>query len=264
MLACKLPATGTYPGNYFSTMDNDKRPSVALSYRTSTDSEPAQALAGELETLGIELEKLPYLTFKGFPMNVEEAQIKLKVDAWIDHFMNILERSLGLIVIRSEKYFLSKGIAIERKLAEQIAPLDEDFTIVLDFPFITSESEARAPKPNAPAGVMEQSSMDISRGWARECVRLVRPWIERRRKIGPKASPRRAAEDVNPKGLYDNHEIQFTNSDLSWFKISVLDLYDRVWHCKRCYATSDVWLRTDYRPPARCPICGYEGNPLPN
>src|SRR6202011_105848 len=99
--------------------------------------------------------------------------------------------------------------------------------------------------------------------WAAEQMPDMGAWLGKRQQAAPLKLVRFDSDSVNIKQPYFNHEIHYANQyesmQLTWFFISILDLYDRVWHCRSCLATSDVWLAPESRPPASCPACGYVG-----
>ncbi len=88
-------------------------------------------------------------------------------------------------------------------------------------------------------------------------------WLEGRVAAGPCGRlPRVSSEEVNVAKPYDDHVMKYSEPGKggpAWFAVSVRDLYDCVWLCRRCFTLSDVWMKTESRPPQACPACGYEG-----
>ena len=213
---------------------------LALSYHTETDVVYADALARELERQGTSVSKLDYLTLQGFSLPDGPGGGRLRRDGWIEHFVDILDGCIGMVVIRSKTGHASettpgRGMWIEQQLAGRVQISPSDFVWFVD----------------APA----QDTSDVELWVSGRSAELV-PWLTRRQQSGASGIARYLSQDVNVPQSYANHEIQFASSDRIWFFISILDLYDRVWHCKRCLATSDVWLAPESRPPAKCPACG--------
>jgi hypothetical protein len=96
--------------------------------------------------------------------------------------------------------------------------------------------------------------------WADGILADVAAWIERRKQQRVPYASRFASEAVNTPGHFDLQEVgPGRRPGPYWYFLSVLDLYDLVWHCRRCWSSSDVWMRTEYRPPEACPNCGYGG-----
>ncbi len=222
---------------------------IAISFHTHTDLSNVISLADALRDAGVAAEKLDYLTISGFSSQEGLGGGLLRRDAWIEHFTDILGRSAGMIVVQGEHTRPSQeygGMWIEERLALQCAESDREFVRFVE-----------APPRDSPSEVAGSPS------WAISVVRKLRSWIERRAQSGRSGLIRRfAAADFNSNQPYDIHEIQFAGSTRTWFHISVLDLYDRVWHCRRCLSASDVWEYPHSRPPARCPACGFAGGPV--
>jgi hypothetical protein len=216
---------------------------LALSYHTETDARYADALAHELERQGTSVTKLDHLTLEGFSLPDGPGGGQLRSYVCIEHFVNILDACIGMVVIRSEAGHDSettpgRGMWIEQRLASRVQMSPSDFVRFVDAP--------------------DQDTSDIG-VWASERSTQLIPWLTERQQSGASVIARYSSQDVNVAQPYANHEIQFASSERIWFFISILDLYDRVWHCKRCLATSDVWLAPESRPPAECPACGYSG-----
>jgi hypothetical protein len=96
--------------------------------------------------------------------------------------------------------------------------------------------------------------------WVSEVLPELQVWIDLRAKQGIPRAKRFNAESVNLRGYFDPVEVgRAFASGRCWYLLSILDYYDVVWHCRRCFAASDVWMRTEYRPPDACPNCGYRG-----
>ena len=105
------------------------------------------------------------------------------------------------------------------------------------------------------------------RSWVRQVLPALQARINSRQHERPPKAVRFKSDLVNDKGYFDPIEVGRTfgkdrlGNDLPgtfyWYFIAVLDLYDCVWICRRCFSASDVWMRTECRPPARCPNCGY-------
>jgi hypothetical protein len=129
-----------------------------------------------------------------------------------------------------------------------------------------AEYEALLPPPPAPPPL---PPIPDPKDWAQLVLPAVQAWIDRRQnEHEPKAS-RFKSDLVNEKGYFDPVEVGRTFAVDSegnnipgtfyWFLLALLDLYDCVWFCRRCFAASDVWMRTECRPPRCCPSCGYTG-----
>jgi hypothetical protein len=223
---------------------------VAISYHTATESRAAEALSEQLARDGVVARKLDYLTLSGFSLPDGPGGGKLRKDGWINHFVDILEGSIGMIVIRSplsreSETTTERGMWVERQLAGQLRGALEEFIRLVDAPL-----ESHGTTPN------------YVTSWAAGQLPGLKVWLRRRQDSGalPKLA-RFEPERVNIRQPYWNHELQLAFAGSTWFFISVLDLYDRVWHCRSCLATSDVWLCVESRPPAVCPACGYSLTP---
>jgi hypothetical protein len=223
---------------------------VAISYHTATESSAVEVLIEELARHRVVGQKLDYLTLSGFSLPDGPGGGKLRKDGWINHFVDILEGSIGMIVIQSQssrdsETSAGRGMWVERQLAGQLRGALEEFVRPIDGP---PESDGTTASSVA--------------SWVAERMPDLKAWLRRRQETGalPKFS-RFDPEDVNVRQPFWNHELQFAFAGSTWFFISVLDLYDRVWHCRSCLATSDVWLSVESRPPAACPACGYSFTP---
>jgi hypothetical protein len=89
---------------------------VAISYKTESDSDKARTVEEALFSLGVRAASLPLLTFEGYSDHPPTGT--LRKDGWIDHYFEILERSIGMIVIvtpNSTERLEGRGMWIERK-----------------------------------------------------------------------------------------------------------------------------------------------------
>jgi len=222
---------------------------IAISYHTETDRLNVHALGEALQSVGVVPEKLDYLTVHGLITEYCGPGL-VRRDAWIEHFSTMLERSAGMIVVEGEHTRVSQrsgGMHIEERLAFQWKDTDPEY---IRFVMAPGQSSQEVNDPSS---------------WAEDVVGTLKEWIAQRSKSGRLGLIRRfPSAEFNLLRPYDLYEIQFATTEyrecsLRWFYISVLDLYDRVWHCRRCLAASDVWEYPNSRPPAKCPACGSTG-----
>jgi hypothetical protein len=96
--------------------------------------------------------------------------------------------------------------------------------------------------------------------WRQAIEAELKVWVAQRQKQKIPSPRRFAAEEVNSRGFFDLRDVSYYVHQTFplWYHLSFLDYYDCVWHCKRCFATSDVWVRLESRPPAACPNCAYQ------
>jgi hypothetical protein len=282
-----------------------KEREVAISYHTQTDTELANALKEALKAINVAAVFLPYLAIGAIRTRAPEYPSGgLCKDAWIDHFLKILENAKGMIIIHTQNSLGSEsggGMNIEKKLAEYIEPSTPEFILRLEHPILRHAIESQPrPEPqelvdlrqqlDATLDVLEKYGHnwaasdrrinqlqiriaeledelrpdplppppDISPAeWAQSILRDIKLWIDGREKQKIPRPSRVQSAIVNIPGYFDLHEADLARSENCWYLLSVLDLYDCVWHCRSCFSTSDVWMRTDYRPPDACPNCGY-------
>jgi hypothetical protein len=217
------------------TMSGTQPAHIAISYHTATDLPNIMVLADALLRVGVIPEKLDYLTVSGFGSKEGLGGGALRTDAWIEHFTDILERSVGMIVVQGEHTRASQemgGMWIESRLALQCADSDHEYVRIIGAPSLVVGVESEGPST-----------------WAISIVETLRPWIEQRSRSGRVGLIKRFPSDTyNLDQSYDIYEIQFAGKQRVWFYISVMDLYDRAWHCRRCLAASDVWSYPNSRP----------------
>jgi hypothetical protein len=281
------------------------RSNVAISYNTRTDMDLVNALMEALASIDVQGLCLPYLSVSGYGTDQPDNPQRWRRDGWVNHFMDILEQSIGMIILSTGNSLPSertpwRGIWVERNLAETQSGAECIFR--LEHP--SAVKPAPAPKPEALRRLIEElddlkgstdRKYDAAEGriayledaigayeappsspppplpdpkdWAQQVLPALQVWINSRQNERPPKAVRFKSDLVNDKGYFDPIEVGRTfgkdrlGNDVPgtfyWYFLAVLDLYDCVWICRRCFSASDVWIRTECRPPARCPNCGY-------
>ena len=108
----------------------------AISYHSETDRKLADALSSVAEKDGLEFELLDQLPMGSF---VELPTGNQRRDAWIEYYLGILERSVGMLVIsgrlsEESRKGVAKGMWIEDKLARVVSYSNDDYVAFVEAP----------------------------------------------------------------------------------------------------------------------------------
>ena len=282
-------------------MPEPSKRTVAVSYHTATDSDLASAIVDVLAAIDVSAVLLPFLSVSGYSIEAIQSR-ELRRDGWVNHYLDLLERSLGMVILRTRHSAKSeasagRGMWIETRLAQHQAPSNPEFIFQLEY------CSPEPPKPQLPPALQQlldelrdlQAStgrrFDAASGridelesmiaayradhpptpppppppqlspkqWAQDALPALQQWIDLRARADIPRPKRFDPDQVNVRGIFDPVEVGRSIGGFYWYLISVGDYYDCIWHCRRCFATSDVWIRAESRPPASCPNCGYSG-----
>jgi hypothetical protein len=273
---------------------------IAISYNTKNDVDKATAVKEGLLKLGADGVFLQHLTISGYSEHPEAGTPRF--DGWMESYFQILEYSLGMIVIatpNSTERLEGRGMWRELQLAKARASTGDDFVFDLVHPscallreykernreidyqirLIRDELNSIFKWGNGRAAEIREEELEAAlvkfeasrptapavppsdREWVDAILPDLKTWIIQRRERTIPPPRRFAPEAVNIPGIFDPSEVsRAVHEGIGhWYYLSVLDYCDCVWHCRRCFATSDVWMRVESRPPHACPNCGYCG-----
>jgi hypothetical protein len=124
---------------------------VGLSYHTRTDSDLANVLKAALASVSIQGLSLPYLNISGYGVVQSDNPEGMRKDGWVNHFLDILEGSIGMIVLSTRESVVSeqtpwRGMWIESNLAHHLALSDPEFLFRLEHPSMLKPATTQKPE----------------------------------------------------------------------------------------------------------------------